>query len=321
MSANDGHFLEKLVLAIEQSISPEAVVEQNVYLPILNSDIGATAQCDIVIRTGKKPRETITIIEVQDRNKAVDINDFRGWQQKLVDVGAQHLYCVSRKPFSESIKEKAAKTGNTIKLITLRQLDETQIPINFFEFTFIYDDVDVLQISKKKVLFPTLQKPGDELNLEQLNNELKFLKTNDLKFSIDKENLIALSTICIKNIFEEKDVITRTDTLDLGNDDQKPLYYFSNGQFNSIQLQIDYTWSSKKIQVPVSILSYDQDDHGVLAWVLESFYESSRGSIWFKIPVTKNEDAFSLTGIFVIMPPDMEFSIKLEKNHRSDLSS
>lgn len=111
---NDGSFLERLVQLIEQSIAPDAHIQRNVKLPNLGSKSGATTECDIVIRNGPPFRETVTIVEVKDRERPVDINMFRGWQQKLEDVGAQHLYCVSRKPFPESIKEKAALSGNTI---------------------------------------------------------------------------------------------------------------------------------------------------------------------------------------------------------------
>jgi hypothetical protein len=150
---NDGTFLEKLVQLIEQSLALDAIVERNVKLPILNSRIGVIAQCDIVIRTGKPPRETLTIVEVQDREKPVDINMFRGWQQKLQDVGAQHLYCVSRQTFPESIKEKASLSGNTIKLITLKELDTDQIPLTFFKMSFFLSRCRCAICSHKNILF------------------------------------------------------------------------------------------------------------------------------------------------------------------------
>lgn len=69
--AKDGKQLEQLVHLIEKSIEPNAQVEHNVQMPILNSRIGATTQCDIVIRTGTPPRQTITLVEVQDRGSQV----------------------------------------------------------------------------------------------------------------------------------------------------------------------------------------------------------------------------------------------------------
>jgi hypothetical protein len=103
MPRQDGAFMEKLVQLIEQSIEPDSIGERNVRLPILTSPTASTAQRDIVICKGRPPRQTITIVEVQDRQKPVDMNEFRGWLSKLKDVGAQHLYCVSGKSFSKSI--------------------------------------------------------------------------------------------------------------------------------------------------------------------------------------------------------------------------
>src|SRR5882757_4539567 len=90
---NDGKYFEKIVHLLEQSLDPESKVEHDVKLPILHSPSGETAQCDIVITSGKKPRETLTLIEVQDRSSKVKPNDFRGWLKKVEEVGAQHLIC------------------------------------------------------------------------------------------------------------------------------------------------------------------------------------------------------------------------------------
>ena len=177
MIKNDGSFLERLVQVIEQSLAPGSIVERNIKLPVLNSKSGRTAQCDVIIRTGLPPRETITIIEVQDRLAPVDINDFRGWLEKLEEVGAQHLYCVSRKPFPESIKENATESGNKVKLVTLAEIDSDQIPINFFKTTFIYHDTDVTSFHKKRVVFPSLEGEISGDKLESVKKDLDQLKS------------------------------------------------------------------------------------------------------------------------------------------------
>lgn len=312
MEINDGSFLEKLVQLIEQSIAPEAVVERNVRLPILGSASGAMAQCDIVIRNGKPPRQTVTIVEVQDREKPVDINTFRGWQQKLQDVGAQHLYCVSRQPFSESIKEKAVLSGNTVKLITLTTLDVDKIPLNFFKRVFMYQHFDIPYARKKAVHFPSLQGDHNRENREIVTHELKQLKTNDLKFSFYPPRLTALSTICIHNVSPEVNLTCETRILRIGFD--KPLFFhLSTGEFIPIQLELEFTATAKLIEMPDSILSYDQHDDGALAWVVESFYQSPWGPIWMKMPVTRSGDEFTISGMLVNIPVDMEFNFQLEK--------
>ena len=120
MKKNDGKYLEQLVELIEKSIARStdhtAKVERNVNLPVLNSSIGATRQCDIIIRSGVVPRETITIVEVQDRKEAVEIGHYSDWITKLDSVGAQQLICVSRHAFPESIKEQVALSGTKVRL-------------------------------------------------------------------------------------------------------------------------------------------------------------------------------------------------------------
>lgn len=313
MARNNGKFLEQIVHAIEQLIAPDAVVEQNVELPILSSKSGCTAQCDIVIRSGKKPRETITIIEVQDRSKAVDINDFRGWVQKLEDVGAQHLYCVSRNPFPESIKEKVALSGNTIKLITLKELEPGQIPSNFFDFSFRYNDFDVMAIQKRETIFSETDLSSYGITPMEINNDITSLRTNDLKFSTDKKNFKALSTLCLHCVDDSVDVPSQISSGAFGYDDNQPLFYFYNNNFIRIKLKVEYTWKLKKVIVPISFISYDQNEHGALAWVLEAFYNSSKGPIWFKLPVVKNGSEFTIKGIFLTLPEGMEASLTLTK--------
>ena len=94
--------VEYVVKLIEQAISPDARVEHDVWLPDL-TEASNKRQCDIVIWTGSLPRETITIVEVQDRNKPFDINTFDGLCKKMRKVGAQHLICVSKQDFPSSI--------------------------------------------------------------------------------------------------------------------------------------------------------------------------------------------------------------------------
>ncbi|HEY6435092.1 MAG TPA: hypothetical protein VIY47_00755, partial [Ignavibacteriaceae bacterium] len=299
MFKNNGKLLEQLVQVIEQLISPDSIVEHNVQMPVVNSKRGSAAQCDLVIRSGKKPRETITIVEVQDRNRPVEINEFRGWKQKLEDVGAQHLYCVSRCEFPESIKEQAALSGNAIKLITLKELNPEQASAKLFDFIFKYHDVDILHIHKDETHLSGEEVIALGISKDKIEQELKELKSNDLKFSFDKKNLTALSTLCIEKVPVDKDGEDGVSNLEFGFENMSPFYFYSNGFYLRMQLRITYKWTSKTVNIAPTIFSYDQNEHGALAWVLEAFYSSSRGPLWFKIPVIKNEDSFSIYGMFL----------------------
>jgi hypothetical protein len=122
---------EEVIALIEKVISPTSKIETNVFLPDLNSTTGAKRQCDIVIKSGVSPRDTISIVEVQDRASKVEVNIFDGWYQKMRDVGAQHLICVSKKGFPRSVIEKAERIGPTVRLITLTELASHSWPFDF----------------------------------------------------------------------------------------------------------------------------------------------------------------------------------------------
>lgn len=146
MSTKDWLSIEKLVHIFEKSISPSSTVEHNVFLPDLTSNSNSKRQCDIVIRTGTKPRTTTTIVEVQSRSRKFDLTYFQGLIQKMKDVGAQHLICVSTKGFTKTIKEKARELGGTVRLIKLTRSETENLPYEFIKFQFsdnrpIYDFV------------------------------------------------------------------------------------------------------------------------------------------------------------------------------------
>lgn len=283
-----GDDLEKIVEIIERSTSPAARIEQNVFLPILTSTQGHTAQCDIVIRNGPPHRETLTIVEVQDRNSKVDINTFRGWLGKIDDVGAQHLICVSRKDFASSIKEKAAQSGSKIFLITLKDLTPESIPLDFIHFIFLYNSVDI----KIRSVKPYVGK-GEiaRLGLKPMNHEL-----GDKVWSLDQATMISLLELCRSSINDSQDSLSPAIGEDnLGKLSYSPvgedaLYYCHNGQLIRVGLDCEFEWESEHAEIPMSVASYEQDQHGALAWLFEVAHNSKRGPISIKLPVVKLED-------------------------------
>ena len=95
----------------------------------MKSASGRTRQCDVVIVEGDDPRKTISIVEVQKRQSKPEINEFNSWVEKMREVGSQHLICVSRAGFPRSIEERADEIGPTVRLLTLRQLEQQEWPI------------------------------------------------------------------------------------------------------------------------------------------------------------------------------------------------
>lgn len=281
-----GDNLEKIVEIIERSISPSAKIEQNVFLPILTSVEGHTAQCDIVIRNGNPPRETLTLIEVQDRNSKVDINTFRGWLGKIDDVGAQHLICVSRKDFPSSIKEKASQSGSKIFLITLKELPPERIPLEFIRFIFQYRHLDIKSIKNVRPFVASGQ--IEKLGLKPMNHSFV-----DKVWSLDGENMISLLDICKGKINPEKTIsgangyIEGSGCLSFNLTDSEQLHYDNNGTLVRIGLDCEFEWGYEHAEIPMSIASYEQDKHGALAWLFEVTHNSKSGLISVKLPVVK----------------------------------
>ena len=115
--------VERVAALLEQALIPTAKVEHNIWLPVLGTR--RKRQCDVVITFGDIPRQTIAIVEVQKRNRKPNINTFHGWVQKMREVGAQHLICVSVLGYPRSIVDEVAqRLGPTIRLMTLTQLEQ-----------------------------------------------------------------------------------------------------------------------------------------------------------------------------------------------------
>lgn len=120
-------FKQRVVALLEKALDPAATVEHDVRLPELVG--GGLRQCDVAIYAGTPERQTMTIVEVQKRTSKPDINTFDGWCSKRDKLGAQHLICVSAEGFPKSILESAKRQGNSVRLVTLGELESAQWPI------------------------------------------------------------------------------------------------------------------------------------------------------------------------------------------------
>lgn len=135
--------VERVVAQLESALTPTARIEHDVHLPVLGSPTGDTRQCDVVVRTGGPHRETLTIVEVQRRGRKVELNTFGGWLHKMVQVGAQHLICVSTNGFPDSVIHEAARRGPSVRLLTLKEVEEGRWPFDAFGL----QQVDTLTVS------------------------------------------------------------------------------------------------------------------------------------------------------------------------------
>jgi hypothetical protein len=286
-------------------------------MPILSSQKGATTQCDVVITTGSPPRETITIVEVQDRDSKPAANDFRGWQQKLNDVGAQHLICVSREGFTDSEIERASQSGSRIRLVTLRELDSENIPLDFFKMYFDFENFDIKPIDDASMTFSGTDQKKFGIEKEALNGK-KDVTLNEKKFSEDKETLVSLYDLCKKYVTPQEEIDSGKNRLEFLQD-QNHIFYLIDGHFIRCELKFEYEWIYEHVHIPASVLAYEQDEFGILVWILKAGYESKNGYVGFRIPVTKVEDGpgYEMKDFEVKAPSDQIFEFTLYRNHKS----
>jgi hypothetical protein len=311
--ANNGKQFEQLVHLIERSISPNSTVEHDVDLPIINSRIGATTQCDIVIRSGMPPRQTITLIEVQDRGSRVKPNDFRGWKQKLEDVGAQHLICVSKQEFPASIKEQASLSGSAIMLITLKESTPESLPLDFIRFRYYFRN---FQLKKLTHVQPTISK-SEAISLGVRGEVLSrtSVDSNERCWSVDGQNLVTLYILCRDHFFPPEGQSSGTGKISFDLKEGQPLYYFVNGVLIRAGLVCEFEWTNELIERPVSILTYEQNEFGALAWVAEISHESPKGKLVFRMPLIKAGDNYIVRSFYTELPEDTEFSFGILNNN------
>ncbi|HUM52139.1 MAG TPA: hypothetical protein PK431_10000 [Chitinophagales bacterium] len=308
MKTNNGKYLEQIVHLIEKSISPDAIVLHDVQMPILNSQIGATRQCDIVIKSGIFPRETITIVEVQDRNRSVELNDFSGWITKIKDIGAQHLICVSNHEFSATIKEQAELLGNKIRLMkidTLKDIDG--LPINLFDATFFFNLFNVVSYSFLRIL---------------ANNNLineKGIDTRQKIFSFDNVTLMSLDDICYKCYIPNEYETHGKCELIIKSDSNNKIFIHQQNEVKEIDLEVSFNWVIDRNRIPAKTFSYTQNQYGTLAWLIEASHPVNGKTIEIKIPVTKSEFGNSYQIIsnqmYTNAPPDSTLLINVNKNN------
>ncbi|MGY5353579.1 hypothetical protein [Wenyingzhuangia sp. IMCC45467] len=307
MMKNDGKYFEQLVAIIEKSLDKDATIETDVQMPILNSIKGFTTQCDIVIKKGKKPRITTTIIEVQDRKTKVKPNDLRGWEQKLDDIGAQHLICVSRQKFPESTKEKALLSGNKISLINLSDTDVEKIPLNFFKYSFTSRDFKIIKSSFIKLYTPDNSSIQKELNDFVTNQKFKI---NDKIFYCKTSGNISYYDIAYEAVKENINIQNKKKTL-IKKYIEDGLKIYLNGKFIPIGLNTEFTYSNITKSTPAYLMSYEENEFGVLAWLLKSKYKIGNDFVDISIPVIPSGNGYKIENMAINTKGTTSFDIGL----------
>jgi hypothetical protein len=286
-SASRSQLSEQIVAVLEKFLAPDDVVQHNVRLPELVT--GTLRQCDVIIRAGRPPRQTLTIVEVQDRGRSVEITDYEGWCQKREKLGAQHLICVSRSGFPTSIQRDAALKGDTIRLMTL--LEANTFP-PFFSAREMNVQMQVLLHREASIVWEK-QVPSDLLHA-QCDSKLFRADGHSGLISImdiaDREWLEGRALdVSVEHQSPEKFI--RRYRLDLVSSNPSLCLPTSNGKFPLIEATITDTVEVHREIMPIDPLAYEQVGwKETLAWVFMATGRYEGHEIGIRIPVSNGID-------------------------------
>jgi len=258
---------EKTVTILERHFGQNAKVERDINLPVLTSPTKRTRQCDVVITEGSIPRQTISIVEVQNRTSKPSINDFEGGVVKMQQVGAQHLICVSEKGFPASIKERAKELGPTIRLLTLKQLEQRDTP---FPLSIFSNDLQIVRYDKLvelQIEYEHLVKMNSKDKKELPSPHEKIFKAN--------EHLLSVTDIMDSHFFK-----TPKNLEELPKDETIPLivnftelgdnfeYKTYDGDWIKVKsMKVNFRLFIKHKKCEWELESYEQDGYGQVGWV------------------------------------------------------
>lgn len=282
MEETKWQLIEKVVRVIEKTLSPTSIVKHNVRMPDL-TDSSNLRQCDVVIWTPSQHGDTITIVEVQDRKSKVDINTFDGWIKKKQKVGAQHLICVSRNEFPDSIKKEALKSGSTVRLITLNNLPLEELPIRILDDCIYHVRFKIMRVINPQVNFIKGEMPTTMLKREKYEyKNQEFTTTGLLDYYItsildrDPRHMPIEQRIKVH-------LPLKSETL----------FYLDGSRKYEVTLDIEVDLMNEVEKVPITCSTYKQFDiNAPLGWIME-VETTYKGKLW------------SLKGVLTRLPNGM----------------
>lgn len=223
-------------------------------------ETGGWRQCDVVIRQGEPPRDSLTIVEVQDRTKKVSMPDFDSWCRKRDSVRAQHLICVSRQGFSHQVMAGAKQQGGGVRLLTFAELEETAWPLKFKEgkLPFVWPEATLESYSIKSLT--------NEAPVKIASGEVAFYRNGSLTTLNQTLGSIPFPIKCTKG--ESESLFDRRMEFD-GND--VLTMSWPGGTTQIVALTARYRIKCRQVILSMIASEYKQVDYGdgALAWVLE----------------------------------------------------
>lgn len=277
---------ERVVRLLEEAIERygvDARVEHDVKLP--DKVTGDLRQCDVVIRAKSAEGEILTIVEVQHRSRPVKILTFQGWCEKRRVLGADHLLCVAKKPYPDSIKRDVAmRRGPIVNLLRLDELEEDRWPIRVVDSRFLL----TLEVRTNTPRPARFEFRGDKPErVMGLQSEKVFRRGED-KAKLSVEDLV-------NRELEEKEI-------DFGGREETdcpvaipvdpPLYYIGiHRSYRIKRMEVPVRIRKVPVELPVRVHAYEQiGEPGSLAWAMtgEGVYKGR--VVRMRVALTANLD-------------------------------
>ncbi len=285
---------ERLVAILEKSLSPDATVQHDVRLPVLGQS--RSRQCDVVIRFGVAPRDSLAIVEVQKRNRRPDITTFHGWVAKMREVGAQQLICVSTLGYPKSIiEEVATRIGPTVKLLKLDDISECASTSPFTLMPTLLETAPKFSIKKLGPMSLKGLGEGSEVQLRsdepvfRVGTEMRLISLNELiTGALNGTNELVLPP--------PHQLANWSQPVEWRIDDSHQVKYHYSGNFYHVEkFEISILVTCDIHQIPISVegLRYTQElIDGQLAWLTRTTIQRPNGQFEITIVVTPNKDGF-----------------------------
>ncbi|WP_350977101.1 hypothetical protein [Shewanella sp. AC34-MNA-CIBAN-0136] len=313
MARKKGTDLELVVAAIEKALDPDSIVKHDQHLPVLTSIEGYKRQCDVVIYSGSERRPMLTIVEVQDRNSSVSIGTYDGWVSKRDEVGANHLICVSRKPFSKSILEKAKQQGSRVSLIELAAGIPDKLPLGFINIYYQYVNLMVIGELIVVVMIPMSYKdkisPDELTSISQIEWKKKSFKNSDAEDISIHDALLDV----FKNIHLEENTI-HTSSCCVSFLQNKELILFVDTMEHKIPILLKVELNNYKYECnnfPMDVAVYRTNGKGDYGWFFEANHKSAQGPISIKIPIISHEESGGYMMLDIISDSPFKFTYEL----------
>jgi hypothetical protein len=296
-----GKLKEKVVTILEKHIDHNAKVTCDVFLPVVAHPEMNPRQIDVLIETGTKSRPTYTIVEVQDRTSKPSRGEFDGWLEKMKEVGAQHLICVTKAGYTKSQIKKASFIGPSVRLFTLSQIES--IDGKVLPPSLMGDKIQVVTYEKLEGI------RIDPVHLYQMHPDIdpKNLPDPHYKMFIPypKKEFVSATEVTDWHLFanpKNLDELPKDGTkftLKFGYDfDQKKPWRFksNNGSVLLKRLDIQIQLTINEYSIDWEQSKYEQLGQGEIGWLLKGTTSYKGKEVKIYIPLRKETDELYYAG-------------------------